>query len=120
MTRRERRRIALAPTVAVLVALSTLALTREALAAEGPDPVVVGDTSALPSGCASLGEVSEERMMATSPDPARVQADAVSTARKKGATHLVTGSLVHCGAYTYCYTGEAYRCPAPGGAAGGK
>jgi hypothetical protein len=58
--------------------------------------------------------------MATSPQPERVQADAVKEAKQKGATHMVTISLEHCGPYSYCYTGVAYRCPAPGGASAGK
>jgi hypothetical protein len=120
MTTTKTARIALAPTVAVLVALSTLALAKQALAADGPDPVVLTSKSQLPADCVSLGEISEERMMATSPDPARVQADAVKSARKKGATHLVTESLMHCGAYSYCYEGVAYRCPGTGGASSEK
>ena len=120
MTNGETRRIALARTMAALVALSTLALACQAQAADGPDPVVVADDSALPGGCVSLGEITEERMMATSPQPERVQADAVKEAKKKGATHMVTISLEHCGPYSYCYTGVAYRCTAPGGASPGK
>lgn len=120
MTNGKTRRIALARTMAALVTLSTLALACQAQAADGPDPEVVGDKSALPGGCVSLGEVTAERMMATSPQPERVQADAVQEAKQGGATHMVTQSLEHCGPYSYCYTGVAYRCPAPGGASAGK
>lgn len=120
MTRKNTRRIALAQTMAAFVMLSPMALASLAWAADAPAPVVLTARSQLPGNCASLGEITEERMMATSPDPSRVQADAVSTARKKGATHLVTESLIHCGAYSYCYTGEAYRCPSPGGASSEK
>jgi hypothetical protein len=105
--------------VAILT-LSPLALGSAAKAGEGPEPVVVADKSALPAGCVSLGEVTAERMMATSPRPERVQADAVLEAKEKGATHMVTLSLEHCGPYSMCYEGIAYRCPAPGNPSAGK
>lgn len=112
--------MALARKMAALVVLSTLALAYQAQAADGPEPVVVADKSALPGDCVSLGEVTAERMMATSPQPERVQAEAVQEAKEKGATHMVTESLERCGPYSYCYEGVAYRCPAPGAASAGS
>jgi hypothetical protein len=120
MTKGEMRHGVLAQGMAALVTVAVLALASLARAEGGPAPVVLSDKSALPGGCVSLGEVSAERFMATSPQPERVQADAVVEAREKGATHLVTESLEHCGPYSYCYTGVAYRCPAPGGTSTGK
>ncbi len=106
--------------MAGLVTLSAMAHAIPSRAADVPDPAVLSSPSQLPGECASLGRISEERMMATSPDPDKVQADAVKTARKKGATHLVTKSLIRCGPYSYCYEGDAYRCPAPAGPSSGK
>jgi len=100
---------------AAAVTLTATPLASRVGAEDPPEPpVVLDDKTGLPPGCESLGEIFEERSMAMSPNPARVQADAVKTAGKKGATHLVTQSLEHCGPYSYCYTGFAYRCPKPG------
>lgn len=115
MTIRDVRGGMLARCMVAVVTLSTAALSSRAGADDRSEPpVVLGDKTGLPSGCESLGEIFEERFMATSPNTERVQADAVKTAGKKGATHLVTESLEHCGPYSYCYTGVAYRCPKPG------
>jgi hypothetical protein len=119
MTNVETRRIALARTMAALVALSTLALASQAQAADGPDPMVVADKSALPRDCVSLGEVSGRHADET-PRPERAQAEAVREAKSMGATYVVTGSAERCGGNSYCYDGVAYRCPAPGGASAGK
>jgi hypothetical protein len=111
----------LARCMVAVVTLSTAALANRVGADDRPDPpVVLDDKAALPPGCESLGEIFEERFMAMSPNPERAQADAVKTAGKKGATHLVTASLEHCGPYSYCYTGVAYRCPKPGATPAGQ
>lgn len=111
----------LARCMVAVVTLSTATLASRVGADDRSDPpAVLADKSALPPGCVSLGEISEERFMATSPKPELVQADAVKEAGKKGATHLVTDSLEHCGAYSYCYTGVAYRCPKPGAPSAGQ
>jgi hypothetical protein len=119
MTNVETRRIALARTMAALVALSTLALASQAQAADGPDPMVVADKSALPRDCVSLGEVSGRHADET-PRPERAQAEAVREAKAMGATYVVTCSAERCGGNSYCYDGVAYRCPVPGGASAGK
>ncbi len=110
----------LARCMVAVVTLSTAALASPVGADDRSNPEVLADKAALPPGCVSLGEISEERFMATSPQPERVQADAVKEAGRKGATHLVTDSLEHCGPYSYCYTGVAYRCPKPGAPSAGQ
>jgi hypothetical protein len=120
MTGSEMGRCVLAPGMALAVTVAPLALPGSARAEDSPDPVVVTERSALPAECVSLGDVSVERFMATSPEPDRVPTEAVQEARQKGATHLVTESFGHCGPHSCCCSGVAYRCPVPGRAPAGK
>ncbi len=112
MTVPEAIRRALAQAMTALVMLSTVILAGPARAGDGPSPVVLASKAALPTGCVSLGEVSAEVMNAT-PRASLAEDNAVLEAKQKGATHVVTVSSELCGAYSYCYTGIAYRCPAP-------
>jgi hypothetical protein len=105
--------------MAVVVTLSALALAIPARAGDAPEPIVVADKSALPRDCVSLRNVSG-RHLETPPRPERAQADGVWEAKQKGATHVVTESLGPCGGHEYCYSGVAYRCPAPGSPSPGK
>ncbi len=114
MTRRERWSGLTVAMTASLVVMSTAALAGPARAADGAEPVVVPDPSALPQGCVSLGDVSG-RHGDEPPRPERAQADALQEARQKGATHVVTGSAYRCGGNSFCFEGVAYRCPASGG-----